>query len=669
MKKITTYILFMGLCSSCSNYLDIVPDNVATMDIVYNNRNTAERGLSTCYHYIPDHGSVKRIPGMGAGHECWFYTDEDPYFSNKVCFYIAKGLQNVDSPYANYWDGEGGSQIPMFRAIRACNEFLYYVRDQHRVNDLPDAERKRWIAEANVLKAYYHFFLMIHYGPIPIVDEALPVSTTTDNVKVTRMPVDDVVNYMVNLIDESYKDLPPVITDEATELGRLTQPAALAIKAKILLWNASPLFNGNKDYANFRNKEGKPLISQEYSRDKWVKAAEACKAAIDLAEANGAKLYECSMDMPYSSSLPEALYYSMNIRQAVSERFNPELIWSVGKQGTNELQNLSMACVLPSLKQGSGNGEVTGSILQARASGAYAPTLETAEEFYSKNGVPINEDKEWENSGDYSNRYGLRQVPNADKYNMREGWTTAILHFNREPRFYGSLGFDGSTWYGNGRTDINNLNYVDAKYGHNSGNKWGHNYSITGYFAKKVVYYQNSITQSAQKVYEYPFPIIRLGDLYLMYAECLNEAAEGDENVPEEVYTYLRKIRERSGLKQGVLGQTEDIGDVRVAWAKYSNDPTKPLTKDGMRSIIKQERSIELALEGHLYNDLRRWKDARKELSKPVRGWNVQGATDDEFYQATTIFTPRAFITKDYLWPIKLDDLRLDDKLIQTYGW
>lgn len=665
MKKLTKYILAISsvLLCSCSDYLDIIPDNVTTLDIIFNNRNTAERYLANCYHFVPDHGAVKRIPGMGAGHECWFYTDKDNFFDNQVSFYIARGLQNTEAPYANYWDGEGGTNLPIFRAIRECNIFLEYVRDLHRVNDLKDAERKRWIAEINILKAYYHFFLLQHYGPIPIVDKALPVSVSPEEVKVTRLPVDEVVKYMVKLINDSYNDLPPEIAMPATEMGRLTQPAALALKAKILLWAASPLFNGNKAYANFKNKEGEPLINQEYSREKWVAAAEACKAAIESAENNKHELYDCSMDIAYS--LPDEIHYGMNIRQAVTERFNSELIWSVGKQGTNELQNLSMACIVPSLQQGT----VSGSILQSKAAGIYAPTLETAEQFYSKNGVPIDEDKEWQKSGDYDNRYSTRQVTNADKYNMRTGWNTAVLHFNREPRFYGSLGFDGSTWYGNGRTDVNDQNYVDGKYGRNSGNKWGHSYSITGYFAKKVVYYRNAITQSSQTVYEYPFPIIRLGDLYLMYAESLNEAAPGDNEVPEDVYTYLRKIRERSGLKKGVFGQTEDIGDVRVAWEKYSKDPTKPKTKVGMRDIIKQERKIELALEGHQYNDLRRWTDASKELSKPVRGWNVRGEDEEDFYKATTLFVPRAFSTKDYLWPIKKGDLQIDDKLIQTYGW
>lgn len=667
MKKKFRYIIIIcsTLLYSCSDYLDIVPDNVATLDIVFNNRNTAEKYLANCYSFVPEYGSIWDNPGMSCGHECWYYTAEDARFSNTTSFSIARGLQNTTVPYTDYWDGERGAK-PMFRAIRECNIFLEYVRDLHRVNDLTDSERKRWIAEVNVLKAFYNFFLFHLYGPIPIIDTNLPISASQEEVKVTRMPIDDVVAYMVKLIDESYKDLPPKVLTPATEMGRLTQPAALALKAKILLWAASPIFNGNKAYANFRNKEGKHLINQEESREKWVTAAKACEEAIASAEANGHELYDCSMDIVYG--LPEELHYGMNIRQAVTERFNPELIWSVGRQGTNALQNLSMACVVPALNQ----GKLSGGTLQARAQGVYAPTLETAERFYSQNGVPINEDKEWLEKGYYSNRYATQQVTNVDKYNMRTGFTTAILNFNREPRFYGTLGFDGSTWYGNGWTDAddtNTQNYVDAKYGRNSGNKWSVLYSITGYFAKKLVYYRNEITESSQVVYEYPFPIIRLGDLYLMYAEALNESVEGDNNVPEDVYKYLKLIRERAGLKKGVLGQTEDIGDVRVAWQKYSNDPTKPLSKGGMREIIKQERQIELALEGQQYNDLRRWMDASKELSKPVRGWNVQGKTEEEYYKVTVLYNPRAFITKDYLWPIKENDLQIDDKLIQTYGW
>lgn len=669
MKKLIYILIAILLPSqySCSDYLDIVPDNIASLDIVFNNKSTAERYLFNCYSFVPEYGNLWFNPGMSSGNEVWYYTEKgDGRFANNTSWGIARGLQNITSPLTNYWDGEEGAK-PIFRAIRECNIFLEYVRDLNRVPDLTDVERKRWIAEVNILKAFYHYYLFHLYGPIPIVDKYIPVSASQEEVKVTRVSVDEVVAYMVKLIDESYNNLPPKIALPAIEMGRLTQPAALAIKAKILLWAASPIFNGNTDYANFRDKNGKHLINQTYSREKWVQAAEASLAAIELAEANGHMLYDFSMDAVYS--VPEEIHYSMNIRQAVTERFNSELVWSVGKQGTADLQRHAMASVVPALVQ----GKVSGPTLQGNARGVYAPTLETAERFYSKNGVPIDEDKEWADRGYYNNRYNTQEVPRTEKYNLKSGFHTAVLNFNREPRFYGSLGFDGSTWFGNGWgvKDIDNedlKNYVDAKKGKNSGDKWGFLYSITGYFAKKVVYYENEITTERQIIHEYPFPIVRLGDLYLMYAEALNEATEGDA-VDPKVYEYIRQIRERSGLKVGVLGQQEDIGDVRVAWAKYSIDPTKPLSRGGMREIIKQERQIELALEGQQFHDLRRWKDASRELSKPVKGWNVQGSTVEDYYKVMVLHNPKAFTNKNYLWPIKEGDLQIDDHLIQTYGW
>lgn len=669
MKKIITIsaAVLLSFQYSCSDYLDIVPDNIPSLDIVFNNRSTAERYLFNCYSFVPQYGSLFNNPGISGGHEVWYYTEKgDGHFQNGTSFGIALGLQNTTAPLCNYWDGERDG-TPIYRALRECNIFLEYVRDLNRVPELTAEERNRWIAEANILKAFYHYYLFHLYGPIPIVDKYIPVHVSQEEVKVTRMPVDDVVEYMVNLIDNSYKSLPPKIALPAMEMGRLTQPAALAIKAKILLWAASPIFNGNTGYANFLNKEGKHLISQNYSREKWQRAADAALDAITAARANGHQLYDFTMDAVYS--MPEEIHYSMNIRQAVTERFNSELVWSVGKQQTRQLQQFAMPAVLPTLMQ----GKVSGGKLQADANGILSPTMETAERFYSKNGVPIEEDKEWAAKGYYNNRYNTKQVPNEEKYNFKAGFTTAILNFNREPRFYGSLGFDGSTWFGNGwgvkDIDNDNLkNYIDGKKGKNTGDKWGMKYNITGYYAKKVVYYENEITTENTVIHEYPFPIIRLADLYLMYAEALNEASDGDA-VNSAVYDYLRLVRERSGLKKGILGQGEDVGDVRVAWAKYSTDPSKPYSKVGLRDIIKQERQIELALEGQQYHDLRRWKDAARELSKPVRGWNVQGATNDEYYKVTILHRSKAFTNKDYLWPIKEQDLQIDNHLIQTYGW
>ena len=98
------------------------------------------------------------------------------------------------------------------------------------------------LLKSNFLKAYYHYYLFRQYGPIPLVEQNIEVSSGPDAVKVYREPVDEVVQYISDLLDETVADLPDKIENETDELGRITQPAALALKAKVWLLAASPLF-------------------------------------------------------------------------------------------------------------------------------------------------------------------------------------------------------------------------------------------------------------------------------------------------------------------------------------------------------------------------------------------------------------------------------------------
>ena len=133
-----------------------------------------------------------------------------------------------------------------------------------KVPDMMEEEKRRWAAEVKFLKAYYHFYLLRAYGPIPIMRENLPISASGDEVRVYRRPVDEVFDYIIELIDESLINLSETIRDEHTELGRITLPIALGAKAKILVYAASPLFNGNKDYQGFKNQDGEDFFNSEY---------------------------------------------------------------------------------------------------------------------------------------------------------------------------------------------------------------------------------------------------------------------------------------------------------------------------------------------------------------------------------------------------------------------
>lgn len=643
IQKIFSIIAF-SILTGCTDFLDVVPDNIATIEMAFNNRTNAEKYLATCYSYIPLYGAQRDNPGLTSGNDIWFYTMEDASFNNKWSFGIANGLQNTSDPLNNYWDGgNGGKQL--YRAIRDCNIFIENVSDRTKVADLDETERRRWIAEIKVMKAFYHYYLFQLYGPIPIVDVNLPISAPEEEVRIKRDKIETVVSYIVDLINEAVTDLPLKIYNEATEMGRITQPAALAIKAKTLLLAASPLFNGNTDYANFKDKDGEPFFPQTNDANKWKIASDACKEALDVALKAGHDLYDFKEET--LENLPENLMYSMNVRQAVTERFNKELVWGCGKSYTYDLQCMCQPRILLF------HGEK-----QNTCKGAYSPTLDIAEMFYSNNGVPIEEDKKWAASNSYNNRYETAVATATDKYFIKEGYQTVKLHFNREPRFYGTLGFDGSSWYGHGKEHADDLYYLEAKKGQITGQSQLANYSVTGYYAKKLVYYKNIISESSAVIEEYPFPIVRLADLYLMYAEALNEATDNGEFVPKEVYDNIDIIRKRSGL-EGVVD----------SWSKYSINPEKPSTKEGMREIIRKERQIELALEGSRFYDLRRWKLARSTYNNAlVRGWSIDQETTEDYYVIRNIAQMK-YVQKDYLWPLKYDDIINNPNLIQNPGW
>ncbi len=621
--KIVALLLIFS-ASSCNEYLDVVPDNVATIDDAFVDRASAERFLATCYNYLPNFGDPWINPGIGSGDEVWF--NEEIVGSSFNSALIARGLQNANDPHLNFWDGRQRGK-GLYVGIRDCNIFLEEIDN---AIDLADFEKKRWVAEVKFLKAYYHFWLFKSYGPIPLVKENLPIYTKTEDVKVYRDPVDDVVSYIVELIDEAVVDLPDVLMSETLEYGRISKPIALAIKARVLATAASPLFNGNTDYASVVDNRGTQLFNQSFDASKWQKAADAAKEAIDAAAIANHSLVN---EYRTKTELSPAMEREAIIRSIVSERNSPEVLW--GATNFTFAQRYQRMCV-PLLIQVTSSNPV---------SQFYASTLRMAELFYSKNGVPIEEDPEY----DYANRFELRTAATEESDFIRSGEQTAVLHFDREARFYANIAFDRGTYF----LDPTYY-YVQTRNGELATKRNQGEFSATGYFVKKLINPNNGInTNTMLAYYEFPFPIIRLGDLFLLYAEALNEVKSAPD---AEVYEYVDMIRERAGLP-GVV----------ESWSQHSTWSDKPTTKDGMREIIKQERMIELAFEGQRFWDLRRWKDAEKYMNEPIRGWNINGKGLG-FYNVTTVFTP-SYDFKDYLWPLRDEEIIKNPNLVQNPGW
>jgi len=644
MKKY--FVVFMMiLFSACEkDFLNVVPDNIATIDLAFNNRATAERFLSTCYTYIPEHAHIEQNFSLLAGDEIWYYAENDFYMNNETSFRLAKGMQNGTSPYLNYWEGGRGAPHSLYVALRDCNIFLENLVS---VPGLEEEERQRWLAEVKVLKAFYHFWLLRMYGPIPTIKTNIYVGASAEEAQVPRESVDDVVEYIVGLLDEVIESeaLPGIINYIYTEQGRMTLPIAKALKAKILVLAASPIFNGNTDFNELVDANGNHLVSQTYDPNKWILARDALLEAITTAESNGHMLYQFTDQLPINGDIDETIIQELSHRAGITDPFNNEIVWAFEPAWTGDLQQWSQP-----------RWTADHQALFNYTKKSHAPTLNMVETFYTNNGVPIDEDISW----DYANRYDVTETAENDQYHtyyIENEYSTAKLHLFREPRFYSTIGFDGGKWFSLETTNIEELPYLNAKAGAPSGKNGFEIYSITGYFAKKLVHYENIISLQGSTIKGYSFPIIRMADLYLNYAEALNETKDSPD---AEVYEYIQRVRHRAGL---------DIGsDLVSTWTQYSSNPGKPTTKEGMRDIIRQERMIELALEGHRYWDIRRWKLAGDYFSRPIRGWNIYRSDVEGFYEIENIFY-RNFLVKDYLWPISQNELLRNPNLVQNPGW
>ena len=278
---------------------------------------------------------------------------------------------------------------------------------------------------------------------------------------------------------------------------------------------ASPLFNGNDDYSTLVDNRGINLFNPEEDPGKWTRAAQACKEAIDICHDAGIRLFTFT-DSRFQ--LSEETRRLMSIRGAATIRWNEELIWGNPVNTTSELQSRGLPFMKVEDRQA---GQVNGEI--------YADFLMT-ELFYSQNGVPINEDTSY----DYTGRYETITIGDDHYYYIREGLTTAKLNTYREPRFYANLGFDTGYWYGNGRTrdvgqgsDTETPWIMRMKAGEVSGKQGDIRYSRSGYYVKKASNFETatSATGSLTRT-RYTYPIMRLADLYLLYAESLNESLD-----------------------------------------------------------------------------------------------------------------------------------------------
>jgi hypothetical protein len=633
--------------SSCSSYLDIVPDNTITLDDYFERREMALEALAKVYYYLPWDYSVHRSE-YGLGDEWMGRVDLERDEGALVPLRIMRGLQNVNNPLLGHWTGSMSGE-PMYRAIRSANVFIDNV---DHVVDITETEKRDFKAQAKFMKAYYHFLLLQHYGPIVIMDKSVPLDALSEDLFQPRSKLEDCMNYIINLLDEAIPDLKERAS--LNDLGQVDRAVALAIRARIMLFRASPFLNGNREYyGDFLDSDGQPFFPLEYNHEKWKDAVDAADEAIEFCLGNGIDLFEFEK-VPYiydksdydENEQMKTLY---DLRMVIVEPWNRELIWGrtypyvflYGGQLT-DVSNIR----LPREYGNEGN---------SFANQWFGASYKMLERYYTKNGLPIDEDRTF----DRNTMYRITATPGEGEEEfaplrgiMQPGKQTVNMYLNRELRFYANLGITGGWWRGHTRrlpSDMfaGGIGGVDAATSIV-------NYLCTGIGVQKFIH-PESKAGNWNHMIRYPFPIIRMADLYLMKAEALNEYLDAPN---DEVWEPVNKVRRRAGLPT-----------VQESWGSdLTRVPNKHRNKAGMREIILRERSIELAFEGQHFWDMHRHKRAVAEFSSPVMGWASDKYVLRDFFVLKPYQT-RRFTVKDYLWPLPLSETNKNANLIQNPGW
>jgi hypothetical protein len=564
MKKyFITFILILSFplfFSSClESYLDKSPESGLTTEDVFQKLDNFKKFFLDVYEGRQLDGSTWRDYNIKCGMPFYFDQWDQKYTWEGItdCADMGRYMEGQTlksgqvSAFVNKFTYDRARRPilgSMFTAIRICNMTLKNIKmlkaDQVIIDD--------YTAQAHFVRAFAHFELFRIWGPMPYITKVLGPEDQWDIPRLSK-----------------HETLIRIAADMDTAATFFAK-AGLMRRDNPIPGAPGHLTNTDQKYPTgvaakaFKSRAllyaASPLNNELGIKD-WENAAIASWEAITIAKQNG---YD----------LQTAAKYKDNY---VGVTYTNEQLWGYNYGTWNETN-------------GNQQGMVNGVFGNSKSSwSGECPTQNFVDKFETKDGYPLN------TQADRDAAIAAGKFKEQDPYANRDPRFYIDIIFNQATNMTGWSGSKAQIWFQmvNGVAQYGEL--VDQSY---------LGITRTGYYSRKR-WTETSVKNKTSK--QVTDPIIRLGELYLNYAEAANEAYGPNGSAPGASMTALQAVN----LIRSRIGQADVL-------AKYT------VSKDEFRPRVKNERNIELSFEGHYYFDIRRWKDAPVCYAGPLMGVTVE---------------------------------------------
>ncbi len=610
MKKVVFCLLSLVVFGCNDDFVNTKPLDQLAESAVWTDASLAEAFVSEIYAGFGNGGFDEQMNAS--------LTDETIFtHPGRNITTITESRSNPESPG---WINGTLSWGNMFLRIRACNVALSNLEAPKFTSPVLVDRMK---GEVKFLRAYYYHQLIRYFGGVPIIDK--PFTLNDSDFLSPRNTWEECVNFIVKNCDEAAA----LLDGKTTAAGRANKAAALALKARVLIYAASDLHDmpTAKSKSSVLSSYAKPELVGYVSGDRkarWEKARDAAKAVLDL----------------------PGFGYALNLTNPVSSA-----------DGTANYMNASLA------RNGGEKEILIGRyFINAKQEGGGRQGL-----FNGPNGY-----HNWAGNTPIQLMIDDYEMMDGSKFDWNKADHASAPYTNRDPRFYASVLYEGAPW--KPRTSdvaskdpanqIQTGQYILANgttvFGldtrKSSVEDW--NGSYTGYYIRKFIDPNPAIIDQ-NTWQQIPWPILRYTEMVFNYAESLIEL--GDH---ANALLWLNKVRFRAGM------------------------PALTETGDALKQRFRNEKRVEMYLEEQRYHDTRRWMIAPTTLGRKANGINVTGVAKagatipnpyrfdpNAFSYTYKVFEidpgkeNRAWLDKMYYLPIHRDEMNRNNKLIQNPGY